>query len=89
MHSISRIQGPMNDAGTSTPAKRAGLSASRREAAADRVELSSDALALNKDDQAAGLRLALIAKVRSQIEAGTYDTTQRLDAAVERLLRHV
>ncbi|MEM9883600.1 MAG: flagellar biosynthesis anti-sigma factor FlgM [Planctomycetota bacterium] len=54
--------------------------------AADRLELSDTARALSK--LVKGLpevREGLVAQVRAQIEAGTYETPEKIDAAVEAL----
>ncbi|MBL8764129.1 MAG: flagellar biosynthesis anti-sigma factor FlgM [Phycisphaerae bacterium] len=54
--------------------------------AADRVELSDEARALSQLALDPPIREDLVSRVRSEIEAGTYLTDDKLDAAVNRLL---
>jgi hypothetical protein len=42
-----------------------------------------------KRPESAGIRLELVARVRREIEAGTYDTEEKWALAEERLLDHV
>lgn len=51
--------------------------------APDRVELSSRARFLNQLKNEAPERTDLIARVREEIENGTYETPEKLDAAVD------
>lgn len=52
----------------------------------DRVELSDQARLLSKLKQLPEVREGLVNSVKSQIEAGTYDTDERFDTAVNALL---
>jgi len=52
----------------------------------DRVELSDRARYLAKLQQVPPVRQSLIDQVRAQIEAGTYDSPERLDAALDGLI---
>ncbi|MEO0476754.1 MAG: flagellar biosynthesis anti-sigma factor FlgM [Planctomycetota bacterium] len=52
----------------------------------DRVELSEQALYLNKLRQLPEVREGLVNSVKSQIEAGNYDTDERFDTAINALL---
>ncbi len=49
----------------------------------DRVELSSVARFLNELKSGGAERTDLINKVRAEIEAGTYDTDAKFDAAID------
>ncbi len=49
----------------------------------DKLEISEAARAAS---QSAGARSELVARIRSEIAGGTYETPQKIDAAVERLL---
>jgi len=51
----------------------------------DRVELSSAAQLLGKLRGLPEVRADLVARVRAQIDAGTYETDARIDAAVDAL----
>lgn len=52
----------------------------------DRVELSDQARLLSKLKQLPEVREGLVNSVKSQIEAGNYDTAERFDTAVNALL---
>jgi hypothetical protein len=52
----------------------------------DRVELSDRARYLAKLAQVPTVRQGLIDQVRSQIEAGVYDTPERFEAALDGLI---
>ena len=52
----------------------------------DRVELSGVADFLNTLKAGGDFRADKVAEVKSQIEAGTYDTDDKLDAAADKLL---
>lgn len=51
--------------------------------ASDRVELSDHARLLDRLRQLPEIRQDLVDRVRSEIDAGAYDTPEQLDAAVE------
>lgn len=51
----------------------------------DRVELSSAAQLLGKLRDLPAVREDLVARVRAEIDAGTYETDARIDAAVDAL----
>ena len=54
---------------------------------ADAVTISAEAaIAADGADAPDPLRAARLAKIRAQIAAGTYDTADRLDAALDSLL---
>ncbi|MGB1125225.1 MAG: flagellar biosynthesis anti-sigma factor FlgM [Phycisphaeraceae bacterium] len=52
----------------------------------DRVELSEQARLLSKLKQLPEVREGLVNSVKSQIEAGNYDTAERFDTAINALL---
>ncbi len=53
----------------------------------DQVEVSSVATYLSKLSQLPPIRRELVASVRAQIEAGTYETPEKIDAAIGELVR--
>lgn len=73
------------------PAERPGQQAQPRAArrGEDRVEVSALAQSMSRGNQESPVRQDLIDRVRGEIEAGTYDTPERLDAAIDRILREV
>jgi len=52
----------------------------------DRVELSEQARLLSKLKQLPEIREGLVNSVKSQIEAGNYDTDERFDTAINAML---
>jgi len=50
------------------------------------VEISTTAALAAKVQEIPDIRADLVARVRREIEAGTYETPERIEAAVERLL---
>ncbi|HEX4413630.1 MAG TPA: flagellar biosynthesis anti-sigma factor FlgM [Lacipirellulaceae bacterium] len=55
-------------------------------ASTDRLEISQAAEAAMKATETGGIRHDLVNQIRSQIAAGTYDTPDKMNAAVERML---
>jgi negative regulator of flagellin synthesis FlgM len=55
----------------------------------DRVEISQAAQAAMNASDAGGIRHDLVNQIRSQIAAGTYDTPDKMNAAVDRLLDQI
>lgn len=53
---------------------------------ADAAEISDEARLLEKLSKVPETRLEKIEALKQQIEAGTYETTERLEGAVERML---
>lgn len=53
---------------------------------ADKAEISDQARFLQKLSETDEIRQDKVDSVRSQIEAGTYETDDKLDAAVQKLL---
>jgi hypothetical protein len=51
---------------------------------ADRVELSGSPYPASAQD---GVRIDLVASIRKQIEAGTYETEDKVDVSVDRLMK--
>jgi hypothetical protein len=86
-----RIQPAMQSAsGVFTIPKSGGDEAGSGAAIArDAVELSDRARAKATAGESATMRVDLVQRVRSEIEAGTYLTEQKLDAVVNRLHREL
>lgn len=73
LDTVSKPARPADDASASTRAN-------------DRVELSDQARLLSKLKQLPDVREGLVNSVKSQIEAGNYDTSERFDTAINALL---
>lgn len=54
---------------------------------ADRVEFSQEGLTLSRAVTDSTRRIMRIAAIRDEIRAGTYETTQRVEGAVDRILK--
>ncbi|GIW95250.1 MAG: hypothetical protein KatS3mg110_3291 [Pirellulaceae bacterium] len=52
----------------------------------DELDISAEAQQLSQSRDAAGIRADRVAAIRAQIEAGTYETPEKLEIAVSRLL---
>jgi negative regulator of flagellin synthesis FlgM len=52
----------------------------------DRVDISPAAEAASKAGEAGGVRQDLVNLIRGQIASGTYDTPEKMDIALERML---
>lgn len=77
--------------GTSTAADQVPLSGSidrmyRSRRISDSVELSREAAGRNAGNE---VRHDLVARVRAQIAAGEYDSPAKIEAAADRLARHL
>jgi negative regulator of flagellin synthesis FlgM len=57
--------------------------------AGDRVEISPAAEAAIQAAESGGVRQDLVNSIRAEIAAGTYETPEKLDAALERLLDEI
>ncbi|MFB3890873.1 MAG: flagellar biosynthesis anti-sigma factor FlgM [Phycisphaerae bacterium] len=58
-------------------------------AVSDVIEISTAAKLAAKIHDIPDIRADLVARVRSEIEAGTYETPERIDAAVDRLMDEI
>ncbi len=52
----------------------------------DEVEISSAAKMLEKASQSSAIQAERLDQIKSAIEAGTYETPEKIEAAIERLL---
>lgn len=81
---IARPQQTTFEAVSKTNTNRSDTASATR--SSDRVELSDQARLLSKLKQLPEVREDLINSVKSQIDAGKYDTTERFDTAINALL---
>jgi len=87
IHSIKGTYGPApqlraRPAGVETPAQ----SARGAELLGDRVEISEQATLMQKLIKGPEIRGDLVRRIRAEIEAGTYETPERINATVDILL---
>jgi len=64
-----------------------GLAARAPAEIADVVEISTASMLAAKIHEVPGIRAELVARVKAEIQAGTYETPERLDAAVDGLMK--
>jgi negative regulator of flagellin synthesis FlgM len=88
---MSRINGLSNTnaihkAVNSLTSRPAAAESTQGLPSSDRLELSGAAHFLTVLKQQDGVRADLVASVRKQIENGTYETPEKLDVAVNRLM---
>ena len=89
IHGTNRIHGPH---GTNPPHVLPRSTASKSAAGArpvDHVEISPAAEAAVQASETGGIRHDLVNLIRRQIDAGTYDTPEKMDIAMSRLLDEV
>jgi len=55
----------------------------------DELQLSDAAQLLDQVEDVPEIRMDKVASIRSQIEAGTYETPEKLDVAIDRLLDEI
>lgn len=55
----------------------------------DQVEISSEAQLIANTQETSGVRSERVAEIRQQIQSGQYETPEKIDAAVERLLDEI
>ena len=55
----------------------------------DEVEISNAGKMLNQLNQSSELHSERLAQIKAEIEAGTYETVDKLEAAMERLLAEI
>ena len=83
--------GPSSHSPSISPAQRNGYHATAPTAASsvnrgrDEVELSTQARLLSRLKDTPDIRSELVTSIRSQIADGSYETPQKLDAAVDSL----
>lgn len=87
IHGTSHVHGPHGINPPHNPRltqpQQAGQSAS---ADADQLEISQAAEAAIRTAETGGIRHELVARIRSEIADGTYETADKLDKALDRFL---
>ena len=86
MSSINNINGSNPIAKITPPQPRKTEAPAATPAKADRVELSGAVQSYLKVLKANDIRTDKVADIKSRIEAGTYETDDKLDAAADKLL---
>lgn len=74
---------------TRTPPAKDGLPASSLTSPQDEVEISLVARMFDELSQSSQVRTERLAQIKAQIEAGTYDTPEKLEMALQRMLAEI
>lgn len=82
----NRIHSPQGINAPHFSTKTAGTGSTGAAGKADRVEISPAANAAIEAAESGHVRTDLVNLIRNQIAAGTYDTPEKMNAAMERLL---
>ena len=91
-HGPHDLKGPQQNYGAAPPSRSATQHTGK--GTSDQLEISPAAeAAISAVDHGAadngGIRADLVARVRNEIAAGTYETPEKLDAALDRLLNEI
>ena len=83
----NRIHSPQGTGAPHFSTKTAGTQSTGAAGKADRVEISPAAAAALEVAEGTGkVRSDLVARIRNEIASGTYDTPEKMNVAMERLL---
>lgn len=86
IHGVSHVHGPQTLQGPHAANRSQSPSANQATQAADQLDISAAAEAVVDAAETGDFRADLVARVRSEIAAGTYVTPDKLDAALDRFL---
>ena len=86
IHGTNRIHGPHGINPPHISHRAAGQQSTSPGGKVDRVDISPAAEAAIEAAEGGRVRSDLVNLIRSQIAAGTYDTPEKMDIALERLL---
>jgi negative regulator of flagellin synthesis FlgM len=89
IHGPSQIHGAQPINSPHRPAAAGPAQANDRLATVDQLDISHEAELASKLSEIPEVRMDRVAAIRSQIEAGVYDTDAKLDIAVQRLLDEI
>lgn len=89
IHGPTQIHGPqpINAPHRTQPPQLAAQSGHAR--GADQLDISREAELISRVRDVPDIRTERVAEIRAAIEAGTYETDEKLDLAVERLLDEI
>src|SRR5207302_6246056 len=89
IHGTNRIHSPQGINAPHIPLRTAGTQSTPTAGKADRVDISPAAEAAVQAAEGRGIRHDLVNLIRDQIAKGTYDTPEKMDMALERLLDQI
>ncbi|MEM8865659.1 MAG: flagellar biosynthesis anti-sigma factor FlgM [Planctomycetota bacterium] len=85
VHGPHGLQGPHSLRGKSTPP----ANNTSQPATIDQLDISPEAARASEASEAGQVRADRVAEIRAQIADGTYETADKLDAALDRLLDEI
>jgi len=86
MNDIPPISSPGHVASVVSRRPASPASDTPSSAITDQVEISDEAQLLNSLEASGEIRLDKVAEIRQKIQQGTYETAEKIEATVERLL---
>jgi negative regulator of flagellin synthesis FlgM len=89
IHGTTHIHGPHGINAPHAPFRGQSAGGAASTQSADRVEISSAAEAAIQAAESGEVRQRLVDSIRGQIAAGIYETPDKLNAALERLLDEI
>jgi flagellar biosynthesis anti-sigma factor FlgM len=89
IHGTTHIHGPHGINAPHAPFRSQGADKTATGSSVDRVDISPAAQAAASAAESSEIRQNLVDRIRAQIAQGTYETSQKLDAAVDRLLDEI
>lgn len=90
LHGAQTLQGPHQSVG----AKETAQTTTRENAVRDEVRFSEEGLRLSEtrsgeESSVSGVRFELVNRIKAEIAAGTYDTPDKMDIALDRLIERL
>jgi negative regulator of flagellin synthesis FlgM len=89
VHGTTHIHGPHGINAPHAPFHSQPAGKAAAGSSVDRVDFSPAAQAAAAAAESGGIRQGLVNRLRAEIASGTYETPQKLDAAVDRLLDEI
>jgi negative regulator of flagellin synthesis FlgM len=89
IHGTTHIHGPHGINAPHAPFRSQPAGNAAGGSSVDRVDISPAAQAASAAAESGDIRQSLVNRIRTEIAVGTYETPQKLDAAVDRLLDEV
>ena len=89
VHGPNQVHGPHGANQPHANSRTAGAKPSQTASPTDQLDISPAAQAASQVADGAEVRSDLVARVRNEIASGTYETPEKLDAALERLLDEI
>ena len=89
IHGTSQVHGTHGVKGPHSNSRASDAKPSKSSSPTDQVEISPAGEAAAQAAETGEIRTDLVARVRQEIASGTYETPEKLDAALDRFLNEV